>query len=72
MSKAVRIQTITPEFVKDVDPAFIGQVVKRLIEGDKTPFGILLIGTQDEADRFAEQHLFVFGPVRGSGGGVGE
>ena len=64
MSKAVRIQTITPKFVKDVDPKYIGEVVKRLIEGENTPFGILIISEREEAEQFAEQNLWMYGPVQ--------
>ena len=64
MSKEVRIQTITPEFVKDVDPKYIGEVVQRLIEGEDAPFGILLIATREEAEQFAEQNLWMYGPVK--------
>jgi hypothetical protein len=64
VSKSVRIQNITPEFVKDVDPKYIGEVVKRLIEGEETPFGILIIATREEADKFAEHNLWMYGNVQ--------
>ena len=64
MSKQVRIQNITPEFVKDVDPKYIGEVVKRLIEGEETPFGVLIIATHEEATQFADQNLWHYGPVK--------
>ena len=66
MGKPVRTQFMSPEFVKDADPAHLGALVKSMIEEpEEEPFGIVLICTAEEAMEFAETNLWHYAPPEG-------